>query len=175
MELAPGLLETCIRVSQEVDGVCIRETTIGDGYWVRVRSFERSRYFRTNLFEAARGFWRDVFSQLGGYDATLTGLEDYDLHARFVEMGFRLGWVETPLFHHEEGLTLSEYLRKRAYYGRTDRRYAARYPQRWREQRSLMRRIQYVLGGPMQPADLILLPGLAIMRGLERLVRARVS
>jgi glycosyltransferase involved in cell wall biosynthesis len=171
MELARGILEECLDVARDADGLCLGEITIGNGYWARARAFERARYFRSEIFEAARCFWRDTFEALGGYDPRLTGLEDYDLHARLMQAGFRLGWVDGPLLHHEEGLTLFEYLRKRAYYGRSDGRYAARHPQRWREQRSPIRRMRYVLGGHLRLADLSLLPGLVLMRGLELVAR----
>ncbi|MFQ5903286.1 MAG: glycosyltransferase family 2 protein [Candidatus Binatia bacterium] len=171
MELTLGILEACVQRAREADGLCIREVTVGRTYWARVRAFERLRYFRSDLFEAARCFWRDVFEHLGGYDPALTGLEDYDLHARFHQARFRLGWVETPLLHHEEAVGFCSYLGKRQYYGSTDWIYAAKHPLRWRQQRSLPRRLRCILGKPLRATDLLLLPGLITMRGVEWLLR----
>jgi glycosyltransferase involved in cell wall biosynthesis len=171
MELAPGLLNACVERAGPADALCIREATTGSGYWVRVRAFERSRYFKSNLFEAARCYRKKVFEELGGYDPTLTGLEDYDLHARLLDAGFVLGWVETPLFHHEGGIGILSYLAKRKYYMKTDRIYASKHPRRWREQCSVRNRFRCILKKPITPLDTPLLPGLMIMRSLEWFLR----
>jgi len=172
MEVTPHVLEDCVAQMKSADGLCIKEITSGGGYWARVRAFERSHYHRSSLFEAARCFWYGVFDILRGYDPAVTGLEDYDLHARFLEAGFRLGWCDTPIVHHEENLGLRSYMEKRKYYGHADRTYAARHPDRWRAQRSVLRRARYVSRGPFHLSDLSLLPGLAMMRGIECLVRS---
>ncbi len=171
MELAPGLLDACVERASAADALCIREVTAGDGYWVRVRAFERSRYFGSNLFEAARCFRREAFEELGGYDPTLTGLEDYDLHARLLKEGFVIDWVETPLMHHESDVGILSYLAKRRYYMKTDWIYASRHPRRWREQCSVRNRIRYILRKPITALDTPLLPGLIITRGVEWFLR----
>ncbi len=171
MEATPGLLQEVAERASQADGLCLREIITGSDYWTRVRAFERARYFRSDLFEAARAFWRDVFDRLGGYDPALTGQEDYDLHARFLEAGYRLGWADRPLLHHEEAIGFFQYLRKRGYYGRTDSLYASKHPDRWRRQRSAVLRIRFLLDGGLDPAAVPLLWGWLALRGLERAVR----
>jgi hypothetical protein len=174
MELTPCVLESCEKAVQNgADAVCILEQSVGTGYWSRVRELERSRYFRSEIYEAARCFRKSVFNALGGYDPAITGVEDLDIQARLFLRAFRLGWVNSPILHHEENLDLLGYLRKRTYYKQSDGIYASRYPDRWKQQHSVTKRLNRIFPGLRSFGSLQLVPGLAIMRGLEYLLRGQ--
>ena len=172
MELTPSVAVSCVdEISKGMDALCIMEQSVGRGYWSDARAMERSSYFRSEIFEAARCFRRSIFEELGGYDSSLTGVEDLDLQARLVEGGHRIGWVDAPIFHHEEVIGPIDYVRKRAYYRRTDRLYAFRHPARWQRQRSVRERWSYLHPRIRSFRDFQLLPGLAVLRGLEWILR----
>ena len=172
MELTPRVVEACVHeIGKGADAVCIMEQSIGRSYWSNARALERSSYFKSEIFEAARFFRRNVFVEVGGYDTSLTGVEDLDMQARLVAAGYRFGWADPPIFHHEEALGPLDYVKKRLYYGRTDKVYAIRHPDRWRRQHSVRERWSYIHPRIRSLRDLQLLPGLAILRGLEWLLR----
>jgi glycosyltransferase involved in cell wall biosynthesis len=172
MEMTPNVVEACVSgIERGVDALCILERPVGNGYWSRARALELSGYFGSELFEAARCFQRNTFEALGGYNPAMTGLEDLDIQARLVEAQYRLGWVKTPILHHEERLGLGNYLRKRRYYGKTDRVYANRHPDRWRRQRSMKERWLYLAPRVHSLQALELLPGLIFLRGVEWFLR----
>jgi glycosyltransferase involved in cell wall biosynthesis len=173
MEMTPRVAEACVDgINLGADALCLLEHSIGNGYWNKARALERSQYFGSEIFEAARCFRRYTFEELGGYDSAMTGVEDLDIQARLNEAGYRLGWVKTPILHHEEKLGLREYLKKRSYYSRTDRLYASRHPSRWRRQRSIRERWLQLSRSGWSLEALGLLPGLAIVRGVEWLLRS---
>ena len=172
MELTSSVVMSCLNeIAKGADAVCIMEQSVGRGYWSNARALERSSYFRSEIFEAARCFRRSIFQKLGGYDGSLTGVEDLDIQARLVDGGHRIGWVDAPIFHHEESLGPLDYVRKRAYYGRTDRVYAIRHPARWQRQRSVRERWSYLYPRIRSFREFQLLPGLAFLRGLEWILR----
>jgi GT2 family glycosyltransferase len=172
MELTRSVASRCVaEIGNGADALCILEQSVGRGYWSEARALERSGYFGSEIFEASRCFSRSVFVELGGYDTSLTGVEDLDIQSRLVAAGYRIGWVDTPIFHHEQAVGPLDYVKKRAYYSRTDRVYANRYPDRWRRQHSVRERWSYVQPRIRSPRHLQLLPGLAILRGLEWLLR----
>jgi glycosyltransferase involved in cell wall biosynthesis len=172
MELTRSVVSRCVdEIDNGVDAVCILEQSVGKGYWSDARALERSGYFRSEIFEAARCFRRKVFLEMGGYDSSLTGVEDFDIQARLVASGYHVGWVDEPILHHEEAIGPLDYIKKRGYYARTDRIYAIRHPERWRRQRSVRERWSYVQPKIRSFSELQLLPGLAILRGLEWLIR----
>ncbi len=173
MEMTPNVVEACVDgIEGGADALCLLEHSIGSGYWSRARALERSQYFGSEIFEAARCFRRNAFEELGGYDSAMTGVEDLDIQARLDEAGYQLGWVKTPILHHEENFGLRDYLRKRAYYARTDRVYASRHPSRWRRQRSIRERWLHLSRSGWSLEALELLPGLVIVRGVEWLLRS---
>ena len=172
MEMTPNVVEACVSgIGRGVDALCIMERPVGNGYWSRARALERSGYFGSELFEAARCFRRNTFEELGGYNPQMTGLEDLDIQARLVEARYKLGWVKTPILHHEETLGFRNYLKKRKYYAKTDRAYASRHPGRWRRQRSVKERWLHLAPRLHSLQALELLPGLVLVRGAEWFLR----
>ena len=120
MRLSPTVIEECldaVRSDSTITGIFIPETVVGTGYWIKVRNFERSFYDAT-VVDAVRFIRRSVFLELGGFDLSLCGPEDWDMDRRLGERG-PLHLVSAPLFHDEGAFIFSKYLKKKAYYART--------------------------------------------------------
>jgi glycosyltransferase involved in cell wall biosynthesis len=175
MELTEHILERCISGMSTSDALCIREKVVaGDNYWARARAFERDAYFGSLYFEAARCFRRTVFNKLGGYDASLTGLEDMALQAKLIEGGYRIGWIDDPILHHEEDVGFKEYMRKRRLYGSTDKQFRDKFPEYWRILRSPLLRSRVVLrhcARMSEPSALKYIPPIVLMRSAELIAR----
>ena len=89
------------------------------GFWNRCRQLEKIAYVGDDAIEAVRAFRRDAFFELGGFDETLTGTEDWALTDRVRRAGLRVGRVAGPVEHDESDLRLSQAFRKKRYYGRS--------------------------------------------------------
>ena len=64
--------------NEEFLALYIPEIILGNSYWSRVRRFERSFYDGT-VIDCVRIIRTDIFKNLGGFDETMTGPEDWDL------------------------------------------------------------------------------------------------
>jgi glycosyltransferase involved in cell wall biosynthesis len=93
-------------------------------FWSRVRALERDCYLDDSESVAARFFRRHVFFDVGGYDESLVAAEDYDLHARLLEAGYKIGRTKVCEWHIGEPKSLREVAGKHYYYGTTLRNYA---------------------------------------------------
>lgn len=174
MELTPNVLEACVSAISGFDSLCLREVAVtGKNYWVKARAIERDHMFRSFYYESARFYRKESFIKVGGYDISMVGFEDLDLQARMVEGGFRVGWTDAIVYHHEEDVGLFKYLSKRNLYASTAKTYASRHPAYWRELRSPSRRLRWMLKSISSSGSLktaYLLPGLVITRALEFLL-----
>lgn len=131
MELSPSVIPEClVAIEKGVDAAILSEETVGEGYWVNVRKLERKSYFGDSLYEAARLFRREIFLRLGGYDKSLTGLEDYDIEARLERSGVDLVHLDALIFHHEENFSVRKHLMKKFYYASNSYMYITKYPKR---------------------------------------------
>lgn len=175
MELSANLLEVCVKEIESFDALCIRELIVyGKNYWAKARALERSSYFMSLYFEAARCIRRKVFVAIGGYETDLTGLEDMGLQASLIRKGLSIGWIQVPIYHHEEYLGLREYLHKRIKYGKTDGHFAANYPEYWVKTRSPLARLRCLVKfivTEKKTGFLYLIPGLLFLRFLELSLR----
>lgn len=173
MELTPKVLEVCLNEVAGFGALAIREVSVG-GYWARVRNFERNCLWGEEIIDVARFVRRDLFLKVGGYDTEITGMEDFDLQTRVVEAGFKVGSVEEPIIHHEEGIQLLTYLKKRRYYGSSDKVFKRKHPQAWKRITSPIPRMVKLLRCDSQigtVAKMWLFTGYFIMRGFEYSVR----
>lgn len=179
MELTASVLQDCARAIELFDAVCIKENIVwGDNIWAKARSFERKSYFGSLYFEAARCLRKSVFFKLGGYDSNITGLEDMALQALLIKYGFRIGWVESEILHHEEGLNLLSYFKKRSHYGSTDTIFATNFPDYWRILCSPKVRLKFIfsyLNREGNMSDILSVSGLVIARLIELAVRSKSS
>ena len=175
MELTERVLEKCILRMDASDALCLRESIVtGNNYWAKARAFERDSYFRSLYYEAARCLRKDVFNDIGGYDTTMTGLEDMALQAKLIEREYRIGWIDDVILHHEEDVGFRQYLAKRREYGRTDKQFQSKYPEHWRRLQSPLLRSKVLLRHYTRVNNLSSLqyaPAILLMRGAEFIMR----
>lgn len=111
---------------ERVQALVLPERLTGTGFWERCREIEKALYLGDDSVEAARAFRRDLFFQVGGYDESLTGPEDWDLPDRIRDRGYLVGRTAAGVEHHEPQLTLRGTFAKKRYYGRSLGRFARR-------------------------------------------------
>ena len=118
MTLSPDVIKECVDKCES--GGCVAlyipERIIGDGFWIKVRDFERGFYTATCI-DAVRFVRKDKFSEIGGFDKTLTGPEDWDFDRRIISTG-KTAVINACLYHNEGGFCFSKYLSKKKYYGK---------------------------------------------------------
>lgn len=66
-------------------GLYVPEVILGNSYWSQVRRFERSFYDGT-VIDCVRIIKKDIFEQVGGFDSSLTGSEDWDFDNNFFDI-----------------------------------------------------------------------------------------
>jgi glycosyltransferase involved in cell wall biosynthesis len=138
----PTVVEECIRKCEEegFDAIAIHNTSDATiSFWSRVRKMERDCYRDDELNVGARFFNKEVYTAIGGYDETLIAGEDYDIHNRLLERGFRVGRIASQEIHIGEPRTLQEIARKHIYYGKYIRSYIQKNPKKARKQFSVIR------------------------------------
>jgi len=144
MILGPKVVETCVSMVESGLWVALHipEFVLGKKYFSQVRRFERSFYNGT-VIDGARFFKKSVFEEVGGFDETMSGPEDWDIDKKLKNIGHigllpliteypkAASWKLTHLiiengvdpngkwssiFHNEAEFKLFEYLSKKKYY-----------------------------------------------------------
>lgn len=127
MIVTPNVIEECVDAVTKNNyiGVVIPEKSFGIGFWAACKSFERRCYEGVDWMEAARFFSKQHIKDIGGYDETLTGPEDFELPQRIKKHygAQMIGRVRTYILHNEGKLSLAKLLKKKYYYGTKMRRY----------------------------------------------------
>lgn len=122
MELTPQVVEECVDLiyKDKLCGVVIPEQSFGIGFWAKCKALERSFYLGVPWIESARFYQRTIFQDLGGYDETLTGPEDFELSQRCKQLfGVKsIGSISSFILHNEGKLSLWGSLKKKYYYGK---------------------------------------------------------
>lgn len=108
-----------VKNNKTVKAVVVPEKSIGQGFWAKCKALERSFYVGVPWMEGARFFSRKVFQEMGGYDETNTGTEDYDLPQRIKgKYGEKsIANIDEFILHDEGKLSLITVLKKKFYYG----------------------------------------------------------
>lgn len=130
MELTPKVVASCVENIKDHKALIIPEKTVGEGFMAQVRKFEREMYMGDVTIEVARFFEKRVFEEMGGYDPSLTGTEDYDLPKRIMDKygAASIGWAKGWILHHETNLTLLKQLKKKFYYASKSVGYVKKHP-----------------------------------------------
>ena len=118
----PEVIEEAVKKCEKegYDAIVIHNTSDPTiSFWSRVRKLERDCYRDDELNIAARFFRKDVFEAVGGFNESLVAAEDYDLHNRLLEKGFKIGRIQAQEIHIGEPKSLSEIVKKYYYYGKT--------------------------------------------------------
>ncbi|MFH0814989.1 MAG: glycosyltransferase [Candidatus Falkowbacteria bacterium] len=125
MILQPGIIDECVSLTQKdvgIVGLYVPEIVTGAKFWSEVRRFERSFYHST-VIDCVRFIKRKTFIEVGGFDETMTGPEDWDLDKKLRLRG-QVALIKTHLFHNEAEFDLKKYLSKKAYYIKSLDRYS---------------------------------------------------
>lgn len=128
MELNEKVVEECVRLlerDKNLAAAVIPEDSMAQTFWEKVKAFERSFYKLEGgeVAQAARFFRKEVFLQVGGYDETITGPEDWDLPETIKKSGFGIGKISAVIYHHEKIPSLWSLAKKKYYYGLKVHRY----------------------------------------------------
>lgn len=116
MYLNHEVVAECVKIIKDktIKGIYIPEKIESNSYWIKVRNFERSFYNQT-VVDAVRFISKKNAEAIGGFDETLFAGEDWDFDKRIRKLG-KTGISTSCLFHNEMNFSISEYLRKKAYY-----------------------------------------------------------
>lgn len=127
MILSPTVIEECVSKCERnnVDALYVPERIVGDSFWIKVRDFERSFYNGT-VIDAVRFVRKDLFCQVGGFDETLIGPEDWDFDKRLRKVG-KTEIILSRLYHNEGSFNIERYLRKKQHYALGIKKYIAKW------------------------------------------------
>ena len=128
MILQAGIVEECVSFverNERIVGIYIPEIVMGEKFWSKVRRFERSFYNGT-VIDCARFIKCATFVEVGGFDETMTGPEDWDLDKKLRGRG-EVDLIKTPFFHNEAEFNLKKYLSKKVYYIKSFDKYAEKW------------------------------------------------
>ncbi len=119
MVLSEDVILECVSKVQkdpEIVALYVSEIVMGQKYFSRVRRFERYFYDGT-VIDCVRFIRRKIFLELGGFDESLTGPEDWDLDKR-IRMAGKVDLATKPIYHNETEFNLRKYLSKKSYYAK---------------------------------------------------------
>ncbi len=126
MELSPDVIAECVaNITEETRALIIPEESFGIGFWAECKKLERSFYHGIDWIEAPRFFDKFLYERVGGYDESMAGGEDWDLHAR-IKQQTNVGRISALIMHNEGPLTLKEIVRSRRYYAKGFSKYLAK-------------------------------------------------
>jgi len=144
MILSPNLIKKCVSMMESGDHLALHipEIVLGKNYWSKVRRFERSFYNGT-VIDGARFFRKDKFVEVGGFDETMSGPEDWDIDKKVKQIG-HIGLLQAEdetgnwslkkfvldrgvnsaeygslIYHNESEFNLKKYLAKKGYYAQS--------------------------------------------------------
>lgn len=168
MEVTDDLIGECRSIMRQGMGALfIPEETKGAGLLGKVRKWERALVERDLFVCFPRALKYEIFVAAGGFDEGLAGFEDLDLTATLIERGISMGRTKAKLIHHEENVTLNQYLRKRAHYALGAKTYRTKHPAIGGQVLSPVRRIRLYLGGVRNFRDVPLFVIAVALRVLE--------
>jgi len=117
MKLDKNVIDECrgfIKKS-DIKALIIPEESIGEGFWAKCRQLEKKCYLGDDRIEAARFFEKKAFWNVGGWDEKMVSGEDWDLTRR-IRSKYRIGRIESSIYHNEYKLTLWRAIKKKFYY-----------------------------------------------------------
>ncbi len=131
MYLTPNVVQACYDklTKENLVAVVIPEISIGKGFWTQCVSLERyvSNVLEDGLNDSCRFFRKSDVLKAGGYDPTIVGAEDSDLHYRMASLG-KIGKIK-EIINHDEGRTqFWSRVKKKYYYSKAFREYLKRRP-----------------------------------------------
>jgi len=128
MELSPKVIEECvdkITKNKKIGAVTVPEKSKVKLFWEKVKAHERSFYneIGDTTTDASRFFSRKAFTDVGGYDESITGPEDWDLPENVIKRGYKTARIKSVIYHYERVPSLMQLGKKKYYYALTSHRY----------------------------------------------------
>jgi len=174
MEVGTEVLEECVKLAQNgARAIAIKEISKGKGFWSQVRALERSCYPGDDVIEAARFFEKKLITEIGGYDPTIVGAEDWDVHQKIIKLGIKAFRTKHYIIHHEGKLTFWRLVKKKTYYGAAFSEFRRRYPRVFSEaiiRTSLFKNWRKLIKKPLHTMAIFALKfseGLALFWGMK--------
>ena len=118
MTLDKNVICECVakmNAATNIAGVIIPEESVGKGFWTQCKKLEKSFYVGVRWMEAARFFRKGDFQKVGGYDASMTSGEDWDLSQRVGRLG-KIEHIDSFIFHNEGRISLLKTIKNKLYY-----------------------------------------------------------
>ena len=128
MILDSKVIEKCVEKAQnnaDIVALYVSEIVMGKSFWSRVRRFERSFYDAT-VIDCVRFIKKSAFVEVGGFDESMTGPEDWDLDKKLRNIG-KVALIKTPIHHNEAEFNLKKYLAKKGYYAQSFDKYITKW------------------------------------------------
>jgi len=156
MCLSPDVVSSSVSAigSDSIKAVVMPEQSTGRSFWAKCKALERSFYVGVDWMEAARFFEREVFLEMGGYDESNTGSEDYDLPQRVKEKygANSIGRASGFIIQDEVDLSLIQSCKKKFYYASSFPKYAANKANAstFKKQSGLLRRYMLFFSQPQK-------------------------
>jgi glycosyltransferase involved in cell wall biosynthesis len=121
MEMTSATISTLIKIAEEgeFDLLSIPERSTGDTLWAKARALEKVVIDDDLDRCGARFMTREAFNAVGGYDEEILFSEDYNIHTRLIQAGFRHRVAKETFVYHHESCTILEAARKQFYYCQT--------------------------------------------------------
>jgi len=155
MELSENVVKACVEKilsNSLLRTLTIHEESFGETFWAECKKLERSFYQGVSWQEGTRFFERKTYEDIGGYDESFTGWEDYDLPNRIEYKYGRecVGSIDDLIYHNERKLSLVKLCSKRFYYSQAFSIYVQKEANklRWSKQTSLIYRYGLFLSRP---------------------------
>jgi glycosyltransferase involved in cell wall biosynthesis len=169
MVVPPSVSRECRNLFDTEPGVgsaVLPELSFGPGYFARCRALEKELYLGDDQVEGTRAFRREAFEAVSGFDPKLNAFEDWDLTDRVRAHGWRIGRIETAIWHDDGAVSPRAQFRKKRYYGAQSARYLAR---RGTPRRRRIVRTSLLRSGHRLLAEPVLAPGLVWLKLVEAL------
>lgn len=130
MELQPNVVKEAVLLAEKgAAAIIVPEDSFGEGIWAQAKNLERRCYWGDDTIEAPRFFKKTVWKELGGLDESLGGGgDDWDLHQKVKDKGYKVARTKSLVMHNEGNLSLKALCRKRFMYGRDTFKYIQKRP-----------------------------------------------
>lgn len=126
MVMQDSVIQECVYliVQKKAVAVIIPEDSFGSTFWANCKQLERRCYWGDNTIEAPRCFTKEIWKSVGGLDESIAGGgDDWDMHEKLKDRGFKILRTNALVLHNEGYLTLTKLFRKRFLYGKDTVKY----------------------------------------------------
>lgn len=135
MQLTEKIVEEAVGLFEKEAGIwwiCIPERSVWSWLFVKIRDFERSFYAGTSV-DSARFFRLDDVKAVWGFEEDLIFFEESLLPQKIEAKLWKSTkfYVDEYILHHEGNISLSKWLKKKFYYGKSLKQYQEKAKKIW--------------------------------------------